>query len=497
MQKGDILVSKDISDFYSISSENRKSLIIIEGVNAAGHKLILSVLIIQGQRVMQNWVQSGLLAGTLIKTSENGFISDEIAIDWLKHFIDHTNFNSLSEWKLLLMDQHGSHCTSEFVRLANDHHIRSFSFISHLTHCMQSLDVGIFHSYKKHHDNVIKQALAEFHLQYSLERFCNDLSQIREHTFKGIIIRSAFEKFGMWSVNSQRCIDQLKKFAASNMKKSESVRMLHGQWMNGDDSSSNDLSLPLSKHSRIESQSCQDVSEGLREWISRIRKIDRTRWSDSIRADEFVEFVANTECVMTKFHLTEFELGIHQKRRLDDLLQKITSRKRLNAANVRGLTKEDAERAIAEKQQKDAETERRKEYNNMIKIWRMERDEMHAKGVIARKNEKARIKQIKEMKKQGVFISMELMTPIADPEAEWKSSNEVWNAEQEKKKIKRRDENDENDENDNVQFIVDTMGDSNLSFQMDGQVEGQADYMAFDLDDEDHFEQDDEDDYFN
>ncbi len=199
MQKGDILVSKDISDFYSVSSENRKSLIIIEGVNAAGHKFISLVLIIQGQRLMQNWVQAGLLAGTLIKTFENGFISDEIAIEWLKHFILHTNSstNSLQEWKLLLMDQHGSHCTSEFIRLANDHHIRPFSFIPHLIHCMQSLDVGIFHSYKKHHDNAIKQALTEFHLQYSLERFCDDLGQIREHTFKGTIIRSAFEKSGM------------------------------------------------------------------------------------------------------------------------------------------------------------------------------------------------------------------------------------------------------------------------------------------------------------
>jgi hypothetical protein len=71
---------------------------------------------------------------------------------------------------------------------------------------------------------------------------------------------------------------------------------------------------------------------------------------------------------MTKSHLTEFELDIHQKRRLDDLLQKITFRKKLNAANVRELTKEDAERAIAKKQQKDAKTKRRKEYNNMMKI---------------------------------------------------------------------------------------------------------------------------------
>jgi hypothetical protein len=49
-------------------------------------------------------------------------------------------------------------------------------------------------------------------------------------------------------------------------------------------------------------------------------------------------------------------------------LQKITSRKKLNAANVRELTKKDAERTIAKKQQKKAKIKRRKEYNNMMKI---------------------------------------------------------------------------------------------------------------------------------
>jgi hypothetical protein len=47
----------------------------------------------------------------------------------------------------------------------------------------------------------------------------------------------------------------------------------------------------------------------------------------------------------------------------------------------------------------------------------MKRDDMYAKEVIARKDEKARIKQIKKMKKQNVFIFMKLMISIADPEA--------------------------------------------------------------------------------
>jgi hypothetical protein len=71
---------------------------------------------------------------------------------------------------------------------------------------------------------------------------------------------------------------------------------------------------------------------------------------------------------MTKSHLTKFKLNIHQKRRLDDLLQKITSRKKLQTSHVTELTKEDAEQTIAKKQQKEAKTKRRKEYNNMMKI---------------------------------------------------------------------------------------------------------------------------------
>ena len=38
MKDHEILVPSDIKDFYSISPENRKSLTIIESINAAGHQ---------------------------------------------------------------------------------------------------------------------------------------------------------------------------------------------------------------------------------------------------------------------------------------------------------------------------------------------------------------------------------------------------------------------------------------------------------------------------
>lgn len=42
----------------------------------------------------------------------------------------------------MLMDNHGSHITPEFVALANQNRIRPYPLIAYLTHCMQLLDVG-------------------------------------------------------------------------------------------------------------------------------------------------------------------------------------------------------------------------------------------------------------------------------------------------------------------------------------------------------------------
>jgi hypothetical protein len=60
---------------------------------------------------------------------------------------------------------------------------------------------------------------------------------------------------------------------------------------------------------------------------------------------------------------------------------------------------------------------------NFMRIWRMERDEVHAKGIAARRAERARIKQLKELQKNINIISDEMFQPISDLEAEWKAIN--------------------------------------------------------------------------
>jgi hypothetical protein len=54
MKRQNIVVSDDVLELYAISSKNRKSLTVVEAVNAADHTLIFFCLIIQEQNLMKN-----------------------------------------------------------------------------------------------------------------------------------------------------------------------------------------------------------------------------------------------------------------------------------------------------------------------------------------------------------------------------------------------------------------------------------------------------------
>ncbi len=120
-----------------------------------------------------------------------------------------------------------------------------------------------------------------------------------------------------------------------------------------------------------------------------------------------------------------------------------------------GLTKEDAEQALISKFEKEQVIEKKRADAQFMKLWRMERDEIHAKGVAARRAEKARIKQLKELQKNINIIPDEMFQPIPDPEAIWKATDPTWLAQQEAKKQgkKPRLEAGPDDEED-VDFVL-------------------------------------------
>ena len=110
-----------------------------------------------------------------------------------------------------------------------------------------------------------------------------------------------------------------------------------------------------------------------------------------------------TQQVIAEFHFKDYELSFHQKRRHDELQQKTTFRKRLKfTIGVLGIIKENAFAIIIEKRRKENELAKKKKHNMYMKFWRTEKDDILTKKLIVRKNEKARIKKIKEFTKQRI-----------------------------------------------------------------------------------------------
>lgn len=236
------------------------------------------------------------------------------------------------------------------------------------------------------------------------------------------------------------------------------------------------------------------------EWLPKLQ--NNAQWSDPIRPEELNEFVQHTKGIVATSNLENYELAVYRSQRIKDITAKTSSRKRIKTphSGSLGMTKENAERLIAEKHQSELIAEQKKERNNFMRMWRIERDDMYAKGVAARKLQKERVKNIKELMKQNVIIPDEMLHPIEDPEATWKATNEVWIAEEAKKKEKRCEgirgkemnniHQDEEEEEIDRLFITDVIGDKNLAQFIHGKstqnsIQEQDDFIRFGIENDD------------
>ena len=131
-----IHVSNYLKQYYTLSLENRKSITIFECINAMGSYPPPLMILIERHEYMQSWFCERLLERTQIVLAKNGFTSNKIALVFLQHYIDNSNLGPEADWKIMLIDNHGSHCTPEFIAFANDNHIRPYPLIAH---CMQPL----------------------------------------------------------------------------------------------------------------------------------------------------------------------------------------------------------------------------------------------------------------------------------------------------------------------------------------------------------------------
>ena len=188
---------------------NRKWATVIQGVNALGWA-IPPFIILAAQYHLANWYQEGSLpADWRIATTSNGWTTNEVGLDWIKHFDQHTAARTKGTYRLLILDGHESHHSTEFELYCQSHNIITLCMPPHSSHLLQPLDVGCFGPLKQAYGRQI-EALMRAHINHVSK--VDFLCAFREAFFASMTeknIQGSFAAAGLVPYDPERVLSKL------------------------------------------------------------------------------------------------------------------------------------------------------------------------------------------------------------------------------------------------------------------------------------------------
>lgn len=123
---------------------NREWVTAIQAVNATGWT-VPPFIIVQGKYHLSSWYEnSPLPKDWVIATSENGWTTNEIGLEWIQHFDKHTRARTTGVYRLLVLDGHDSHHSTDFEVYCKENNIITLCMPPHSSHILQPLNVGCF-----------------------------------------------------------------------------------------------------------------------------------------------------------------------------------------------------------------------------------------------------------------------------------------------------------------------------------------------------------------
>ncbi|KAL2014982.1 hypothetical protein VTK56DRAFT_6632 [Thermocarpiscus australiensis] len=182
---------------------------VIQGVNALGWA-IPPFIVLAAQYHLANWyIECNLPADWRIATTENGWTTNAVGLDWIKHFDFHTAPRTKGKNRLLILDGHESHHSTEFELYCQKHNIITLCIPPHSSYLLQPLDVSCFGPLKQLYGRQIEDLMRAYINYVSKLEF---LYSFREAFFTSIIeknIQSSFAGAGLVLYNLERVLSKL------------------------------------------------------------------------------------------------------------------------------------------------------------------------------------------------------------------------------------------------------------------------------------------------
>ena len=188
---------------------NREWVTVIQGVNARGWA-IPPYIIVKGQYHLLSWYQNNQLPmDWVIATSESGWITNELGLEWIKHFDKYTKARTIGRYRLLILDGHESHHSTDFELYCKNNNIITLCMPAHSSHILQPLDVGYFSPLKIAYGKHIEGLMRAHITHVTKEDFFPAFYAAYQATMTEKSIEGGFRGAGLIPFDPERVISKL------------------------------------------------------------------------------------------------------------------------------------------------------------------------------------------------------------------------------------------------------------------------------------------------
>jgi len=179
----------------------------IECISAAG--VALKPLIIWKGKTCQEQhypKDLGPFEGWKFTYTDRGWTNNAIALEWLlKIFIPSTQPENPSDFRLLVVDGHGSHTTDEYMWNCFINKIYLLYLPPHCSHVVQPLDLGVFSALKSRYRNLLSQNNLYCERTTLGKRTILEVyHEARKTALREENLLAGWRATGMWPINKQK-----------------------------------------------------------------------------------------------------------------------------------------------------------------------------------------------------------------------------------------------------------------------------------------------------
>jgi hypothetical protein len=202
----------------SLQDGSREWITVVAAVSAAGDRLPPTVIFPGSANSLQSTWVDDVKAGkhdVFLTSTASGWSNNDLGLAWLEQVFNRCTKEKARrgrDWRLLILDGHGSHVTNDFIDYCDDHRILLAIMPPHSTHTLQPLDVVLFKPLSTAYSNQLSSHLQRSQGLVPIRKgdFFPLFWRAWEVSFRKETILKSFEATGIWPVDRERVLERFR-----------------------------------------------------------------------------------------------------------------------------------------------------------------------------------------------------------------------------------------------------------------------------------------------